>query len=219
MKNLNIFTVLMMVTVFALVMRIVDIAELPSMQSIAEEKTKNEAPKSAEVKDEKKEALSAMLSNAPTEAEYSQSELDVLQSLSKRRGELDSREQSLSKREALLKATEDEVDKKISELLKIKGEIKDLLVEQDKAQKARIESLVKIYEGMKPQQAARIFNTLDMDILLSVIGKMSERKSSPIIANMDPEKAKKVTVKLAEQHQLPELPPEKKQTAENPLKK
>ena len=56
-------------------------------------------------------------------------------------------------------------------------EIQDLLKQQSEEEKARIASLVKIYEGMKPKDAARIFNTLDTDILLDVVGKMSERKS------------------------------------------
>ena len=41
----------------------------------------------------------------------------------------------------------------------------------DDKQKAQIESLVKIYETMKPKDSARIFEKLDMPILLDVIDK------------------------------------------------
>lgn len=87
----------------------------------------------------------------------------------------------------------------------------------------RITSLVKIYEGMKPKEAATIFNTLDMDVLLSVISRMSERKSSPVLAAMAPDKARLVTIRLAAQRKLPDMPkptaitPEaQKKAAENP---
>ena len=95
---------------------------------------------------------------------------------------------------------------KYKELLKLRSEIEDLLGQQSEAEKARIDSLVKIYEGMKPKDAARIFDTLDLDVLVAVMSKMSERKLSPILAAMNPERARTVTIMLAEEKQLPELP-------------
>lgn len=142
---------------------------------------------------------------APTDGvEYSQSELDILQSLSKRRAELDQRERNLSESAALLKAAEQEVDRKLSELNSLKREIEELIGTQEQVEGDRITSLVKIYEAMKPKEAATIFNTLDEDVLLSVVSRMNERRLSPILASMDPEKARMVTIRLAEQRQLPE---------------
>jgi flagellar motility protein MotE (MotC chaperone) len=137
---------------------------------------------------------------------FSASEVEILQSLAARRAELDKREQQIGQREALLKAAGGEVDRKIAELNKLRGELEDLLNKQKTAEDERINSLVKIYENMKPKDAANIFNTLDMDVLLPVIAKISERKSSPILAAMDPEKAREVTIKLAEQRRLPKMP-------------
>ncbi len=134
---------------------------------------------------------------------FSAAEVEVLQSLSKRRADMDKREKALETREALLQASEQEIDKKVSELNKLRDEIKDLLGQQEKMEGDRIASLVKIYEGMKPKEAATIFNTLDMDVLLNVISRMSERKSSPILAAMAPDKARLVTIRLADQRKLP----------------
>ena len=67
-------------------------------------------------------------------------------------------------------------------------------------------SLVKVYENMKAKDAAQIFNTLDMDILIEVMGRMSERKLSPVLAEMDPDRARSVTIFLAEQKSLPKAP-------------
>lgn len=135
---------------------------------------------------------------------FSETEIDVLQSLSKRREDLEKRERSLMEREALLQAAGVEVDRKVTELNKLKTEIETLLGQQESMADERINSLVKIYEAMKPKEAAIIFNTLDLDVLLSVVGRMNERKVSPILASMDPEKARIVTIRLAEQRQLPQ---------------
>ena len=59
---------------------------------------------------------------------------------------------------------------------------------------------------MKAKDAARIFDTLDLDVLVSVVSQMSERRLSPILAGMNPERARTVTIVLAEQKQLPKLP-------------
>lgn len=137
---------------------------------------------------------------------FSASELEVLQSLSRRRAELDARERKIEQREALLTAAGQEVDHKIAELNKLKGEIEALLGKQQKMEEERLASLVKIYENMKPKEAAVIFNTLDLDVLLAIIGRMNERKATLIFQEMDPEKARIVTIRLSEQRKLPPAP-------------
>ena len=140
----------------------------------------------------------------PDQKIFSSAEVEVLQSLARRREEIERREQALAIQEAQLKAIEQEVDRKIAELNKLRGELEGLLGKQQTMEEERILSLVKIYENMKPKEAAAIFNTLDMDVLLAVIGRMAERRSSPIIANMDTDRARLVTIRLAEQRQLPQ---------------
>ena len=135
--------------------------------------------------------------------EYSEVKEELYKDLASRREELEKRERDLATREALMKAGERELDQKLRELTAIKNEIEGLLKKQTDEEKTRIGSLVKIYEGMKAKDAARIFNTLDMDVLIQVMSQMSERKSAPILAEMSPERARTVTILLAQQQQLP----------------
>lgn len=131
----------------------------------------------------------------------------LLKDLAARRKQLDDREQQLVTREALLKAAESELEQKYRELAELRKDLQNLLNQQSDEEKARMKSLVKIYEGMKPADAARIFNTLDLTILLDVLTNMSERKSAVILAAMDPDRARTVTLMMAQQKKLPELPP------------
>jgi len=137
--------------------------------------------------------------------EFSDVRMELFEDLKKRRSMLDGRDRELAVREALLKAAQQEINQKYDELVSLKSEIEILLKQQSDEEKARIASLVKIYEGMKPKDAARIFNTLDMDVLLNVVGRMSERKSAPIIASMDPARARNLTIQLMDQKALPDL--------------
>lgn len=138
--------------------------------------------------------------------EYSDVKMELFSDLSKRRKDLETKEKELVLREALLKAAQTELEQKYTEMTAIKTDIEELLAKQTDQENQRIASLVKIYEGMKAKDAARIFDSLEMDVLLQVMTKMSERKSAPILAAMDPERARNVTILLAEQNKLPDLP-------------
>ena len=141
-----------------------------------------------------------------SDLEYSAVRMEIFKDLAARREDLQKRAQSIATREALLSAAEKEMDQKYQELIQLRTEIEGLLQQQSDEEKARLDSLVRIYEGMKAKEAARIFDTLDLNVLVAVMGKMSERKLSPILAGMNPERARTVTILLAEQKRLPELP-------------
>jgi len=149
---------------------------------------------------------------APKWQDASDSDLDVtsiklemFEDLSRRRAQIEKSEKDLSMREALLKAAEQELDRKVLELTNLRKELEALLKLQTGQEQERINSLVKIYEGMKPKDAARIFDTLDIDILVRVLSKMSERKVSPVLAAMNPERARTVTIMMADETNVPIL--------------
>jgi len=135
--------------------------------------------------------------------EMSDAEIEILQQLAKRRKELDKREQALDRRESLLKAAEKRLKQDIARLKALKSEIEGLLVSYDEQEDRQLRRLVKIYEKMDPDDAARIFGELDMDVLLQVVDQMNERKTAPILAEMESEKAQKLTLELAKRKNLP----------------
>lgn len=133
---------------------------------------------------------------------YSQADVDVLQKLAQRRTELEKWASDLTMREQLLKAAEGKVENRVAELKTVQTSIKGLLRQYDQDQENKLKSLVKVYETMKPKDAARIFEQLDMDVLLDVVEQMKAIKLSPILAAMNPDKAKTVTVELAQRRQM-----------------
>lgn len=179
-----------------------DSAAPPEEAKASPEKPVIEAPSLGEPPQTK----SSWQSAEDLEDEYSDVKMELFSDLSKRRKDLEAKEKELVLREALLKAAQAELEQKTGELTNIKTEIEDLLKKQTEQEDQRIASLVKIYEGMKAKDAARIFNSLEMDVLLQVVTKMSERKSAPIIAAMEADKARNLTILLAEQNKLPDLP-------------
>ena len=131
---------------------------------------------------------------------------ELLQHFAERRAEIERRTKEIEQREALLSAAEKRIDQKVQEMEKVRSDIQKLMRQGDEKQAAQLESLVKIYETMKPKEAARIFEELDMPVLLGVIERMKETKTAPILASMDPLKAKEVTSALIERRGLPSAP-------------
>ena len=175
----------------------------PAKPAKAEKPTAAPAPAAAPAPVAAPTPALAQQKQRPQEQSFSASEIQVLQSLSERRTALEERERALEGREALLKATEQRVEQKIAELNTLKGELETLVKGQKKAEDAQTESLVKIYENMKPKDAARIFDTLDIEVLLEVVGRMKELKTAPILAAMEEARAREVTTRLHNRKQLP----------------
>lgn len=128
---------------------------------------------------------------------FTAAEVEVLQSLSRRREELDQREREIAAREGLLTAAEKRIEGRIGELKALEAKLTALADKREEEEEKRLRGLVKVYESMKPADAARIFQELEMPVLLDVAERMKEAKLGPILAQMNPQKARAMTVELA----------------------
>ena len=133
-----------------------------------------------------------------------QSEIDILQQLAERREDLERQSQEVTQRQGLLQAAEQRIDRKIQELKTLQSAIDALIKKHDEQEEQKLQSLVRLYENMKPKDAGRIFEELDLETLLLVAERMKERKLAPIMSSIDPAKAKDITVRLTDQRKLPQ---------------
>jgi len=137
----------------------------------------------------------------------SDSKLDLLESLAIRRKQLNERESQLKLKENLLTAARGQIDERIKQLKELEAKIQVDLKKQDVLRQDQYRRLVKIYSSMKAKEAARIFNGLKMSILVDLIRAMKAAAGSQILAKMEPEKARELTLLLAKKEQLvAELP-------------
>jgi flagellar motility protein MotE (MotC chaperone) len=127
----------------------------------------------------------------------SDSERALLQDLRQRRQELDARAAAIQTRESVLVASEQKLSARLTELQALQQKLEGLNAAQMQKEDAGWQGLVKLYEDMKPQDAATIFNDLSMPLLLQVLGRMKDAKAATVMAAMSPEKAREVTTGLA----------------------
>jgi flagellar motility protein MotE (MotC chaperone) len=136
--------------------------------------------------------------------ELSANEIALLQDLSARRQELDAREAGFETRERLLAEVEQRIDDKIQKLAQLQGEILVLVEVQEEKDNEKFDSLVRVYERMRPRDAARIIEGLDISLQLEVANRMREIKMAAILSVMDPAAARELTNRLASRAQLPQ---------------
>lgn len=131
------------------------------------------------------------------DAGLSPAELQVLQSLGSRRGQLDQREQDLDVQGQLMSAAEAKLDAKLQALANMKAELQKLLDDGDQKKAAEIDNLVTVYSKMKPRDAADRMSLLDESVRLPIAAKMKPATLSAILGQMQPADAKELTERLA----------------------
>ncbi|MFN4274940.1 MAG: MotE family protein [Ferrovibrio sp.] len=134
---------------------------------------------------------------------FTRAEIELLANLAQRRDQLEQRAREIDLRESLLAAAEKRIDERIAELKKLEGSIKQIVQQYDKQEEQNLQGLVKVYENMKPKDAARIFEKLDANVLLGVVERMKEAKLAAVLADMSPATAQDITVRLATRKQIP----------------
>jgi flagellar motility protein MotE (MotC chaperone) len=127
----------------------------------------------------------------------SPSEKAILERLQSRRQELEARAREIDIRESLIKAAEQRVQNKTDEMKAIEQKISTSSGQKSESDNARFKSIVTMYENMKPKDAAKVFDRLDMAVLLEISSQMNPRKMSDVLGQMQPEAAERLTVELA----------------------
>ena len=135
--------------------------------------------------------------NMDQPAPVSASERAILERLQARRQELEQRAREVEIRESLLKTAEKRIGAKVEE-----GKANDAKTTADAAAKAeadaaRFKGIITMYENMKPKDAAKVFDRLEINVLYSIASQIQPRKMSDILGLMQPEAAERLTVELA----------------------
>jgi flagellar motility protein MotE (MotC chaperone) len=133
----------------------------------------------------------------PPPAPISAEELRLLQDLRGRRQEWDAKDRALSERENVLNAAEQRLAVRATELTALQTRLEQLEKSRVERDDANWAGLVKVYETMKPRDAASIFNDMDMPVLLQIVDRMKEGKTAAIFGAMSPDRARLLTAQLA----------------------
>jgi flagellar motility protein MotE (MotC chaperone) len=155
-----------------------------------------EAPKE-EAKPAPQVAKPEATSNLEPGQAVSPSERAILERLQARRQELETRAREIDIRESLLKAAEKRAEGRVEEMKAIESRITGAAQQKADEEAARFKGIITMYEGMKPKDAAKVFDRLEMPVLFEIASHIAPRKMADILGQMQPEVAERLTVEMA----------------------
>jgi flagellar motility protein MotE (MotC chaperone) len=159
------------------------------------EKPKEEAPKPAAAPEVTKP--DGVVVYPEQGQQVSPSERAILERLQSRRQELEARAREIDIRESLLKSAEKRIEGKVEEMKAVESRISTAAEAKTEADTARFKGIITMYEGMKPKDAAKVFDRLEMSVLFEIASQIAPRKMSDILGLMSPEAAERLTVEMA----------------------
>ena len=132
------------------------------------------------------------------------SEKQLLQQLRKRRKQIESDKDELPAEKMALESIKQHIDNRLDVLENLQNKLKPQFNNNNQNDGKKILKLVKVYESMKPKEAAKIFNDLQIGVLVEMTLSMKESRLAAILAEMKPEKARELTSILATQSDIAE---------------
>ena len=157
------------------------------------------APGSAPIAVERKQVAARQAETSGADAQpVSEAERSLLLDLRRRRETLDARARDLDQRQAELEAAARRLGERVDQLSSLQAKLETLEADRQHHASENWAGLVRVYEAMKPRDAAAIFDALDMQVLLQVLDRMQDRRAAPVLAAMQPDRARLATQMLAE---------------------
>ena len=158
---------------------------------------KEEAPKPAAPATEAPKPEGVVVFPEQNPQAVSPSERAILERLQARRQELEQRAREIEIRESLLKSAEKRIEGRVEEMKATETRISTATGQKAEQDAARFKGIITMYEGMKPKDAAKVFDRLEMSVLYEIASQIAPRKMSDILGLMQPEAAERLTVELA----------------------
>jgi len=117
--------------------------------------------------------------------------------LKKEREEVEQKKEELQEQQERLEIVRREVEQQQKELEVQKERLEKLVESSGELSGKRIKQLARIYEAMKANEAANILETIDDDLVISILRAMSDdRQKAKIVAGLPENKARRISAKM-----------------------
>lgn len=121
----------------------------------------------------------------------------MLQNFKAREAQIEAQENAIVERLQALKLADREVERKLASLIAAEEELRATIAMADTAAEGDIARLIKVYENMKPKQAAALFEEMNPEFAAGFLGRMRPEAAAGIMAGLSPEAAHMFSVVLA----------------------
>ena len=121
----------------------------------------------------------------------------MLDAFQDRETRLKDKENALQDRLQALKFANREIDRKLAQLTEAEEALRATIALADTAAESDLDRLTRVYENMKPKQAAALFEEMDPNFAAGFLGRMRPESAAAVMAGLSPEAAHMFSVVLA----------------------
>ncbi len=121
----------------------------------------------------------------------------MLVAFQKREARIAEQESAIRNRLQALRIADEEVERKLTALTQAEEDLRETIALADTAAEGDLARLTKVYETMKPKQAAALFEEMNPEFAAGFLGRMRPDAAAAIMAGLTPEAAHSFSVVLA----------------------
>ena len=129
----------------------------------------------------------------PRGPQWSKEEVKVLTALDARRVQLEERATRLEQRESESATRDRDLAVKLTELKDLTERLKAEREKGDKQRDTQLDQLANVYGSMNPPEAAHLLEQLDIQVALSLVERMPEKRMGQILSLMSAQRALELT--------------------------
>ncbi|MFW6255434.1 MAG: MotE family protein, partial [Candidatus Sumerlaeota bacterium] len=108
----------------------------------------------------------------------------VREALRQRELKVSLREKEVARRERELQALRKVIEEKLAQLEAERTNLEELTKEIDEERVIELDAAVKIYKAMEPQDSAKFFNQMELELVVAVLKRMSAIQAGEILKEM-----------------------------------
>jgi flagellar motility protein MotE (MotC chaperone) len=147
---------------------------------------------------EKKEQSVKLIKSNPKKDSLAAAQSQTFMALEHQKTEIEREKHLLAEQQDHLKIVEQETEKNRNDLSTEREKLEKLVSKSDDIDKKRIRQLAKVYGAMRAEEAARILETLDDDMCISILTLIGDdRQKAKILAALSGDKASRVSRKIS----------------------
>jgi len=121
---------------------------------------------------------------------------DELESIEAQRAALERKRRAIQIAENDLITQRRVIEEEKNKLNQMIKKIEKLVDKLDEEEAKKVSKLAKLYESMKPQDAAKIASSLDIDMLTNIVASMKEKQAAKMLSALPPKKAAEISRRL-----------------------
>lgn len=121
----------------------------------------------------------------------------MLEAFNAREARIEEKEKNIRDRMHALRIADEQVTEKLAQLTEAETQLRETIAVAETAAEDDLDRLTRVYETMKPKQAAALFEEMDPNFAAGFLGRMRPEAAAAIMAGLSPEAAHLYSVVLA----------------------